>query len=502
MKTKIARRHTSAYAIALATALLLLPGFYFFPAVGDDLMSVLFFKDSFIWGKPFDWATYLANVREIYFGLHFRLPQLLMPFMMLIPKWIPAVISSAAAGYLLVGGSRMGAFLRSWKAMVLYAAGIVLLFPWTDQMYLISFQVPYLWGAALSLMLLKMILAPGSANVWLAGILGFVTGFWMEAYAGAVFGACVCLAIFYKEYRIKTIYIVTASLACGILTAAIPLIVYDKWTNWPDFHGRMIMVYPYLAVIALHALMSVMMLRRHRREVVNSLNLTLLEVGIASAILTVSFEAGARICGFGVVCALIGVIRLARCMEWGRGLAASVAAVLLGAFAVCHLVVVDVLCYRMGKETDYVLDRYLHHGESPVFTQLTLREDAPLLALQKPYFDWFAHDRPLKVFEKIYGDGHRPIEVVPRSLQDFAPAKAELIEGSARLYYYDGYLVGADTTLWMFITDFGRGPSPCYYHKVAFDGNDRRRYLWLHPDNASVDFLLNKKPLRVDSIPE
>ena len=81
-------------------------------------------------------------------------------------------------------------------------------------------------------------------------------------------------------------------------------------------------------------------------------------------------------------------------------------------------------------------------------------------------------------------------------------AKAELIEGSARLYYYDGYLVGADTTLWMFITDFGHGPSPCYYHKVAFDGSDRRRYLWLHPDNASVDFLLNKKPLRVDSIPE
>ena len=134
-----------------------------------------------------------------------------------------------------------------------------------------------------------------------------------------------------------------------------------------------------------------------------------------------------------------------------------------------------------------------------MFAPLTLRENAPLMALQKPYFDWFAHDNTLEVFNLIYSNDSVRLEVVPERLKYFSPGKAERVPGTAGVYVYDGLTVGTDSDTKWYMADFGHGSRSHRFHTVAFRGADGNEYVWLHLDYASLDFLMHPRPAKMDT---
>lgn len=117
------------YFMAVCTAVIISIGLWFFPFISDDLFSVVYFKDAFLHGGGVDLSVYCTNIRNIFEGSHFRLPNLLMPVVILLPKWIPAFISCLSIFYILRIGSQLGDFKSSWKGMTIFASGFIFLFP-------------------------------------------------------------------------------------------------------------------------------------------------------------------------------------------------------------------------------------------------------------------------------------------------------------------------------------------------------------------------------------
>ncbi len=490
--------HRISFITAAIFSILIAVGFYYFPLISDDLKSIIFCKETFLYDSTLDFDAFWENIIFIFKTNHFRLPNVLMPLIILLPKWIPAFLSGASLFYIYIAGAKLGSFAGSLNSMILYIFGIVFIFPWIDQLYLISFQAPYLWGAAFSILLLKWIFDKDRPSNILLFLFCVFLGTWQEAYAGTIVAACICLMIFYRTYRTMPITIIIIGLCCGMAINSLPLILFNKWTRWTFLEDRMIMIYPYVFITLVFVPVFLIVYKKNK-SVLNPFILTLLEISIASSIMAIYFKTGARVAGLGIICSIIGIISLlkARIAACG-GLFSKALFGAIGLITLVHIIVVDIECYKLGNETDYVVNRYRSHNESPVFATMTFRENAPWIALQKPYYDWFAHSRTLELFNCIYGNDSVMLEVAPAELRQFDIEKSELIPGTAHIYWYKGNMVGVNLDTNYFNVDFGRGKVERRFHTVAFSQQGKRTYFWMHPDNTIIDFLLHPKPLSID----
>ena len=494
---------TTNMIFAVVIALLSSIGFYYFPLVGDDLNSVHAIKESFLTGSPVDWTAYADNIKYIFYNNHFRLPNLIMPAMALLPKWIPALLSGLALLAVMWQGARIGGFTNSPVLFAFYATGIVLAFPWIDQMYLISFQMPYLWGAVFSLLLIRGIFTHRKLPMALLFLFSTIVSFWMEAYGGAILGACICLIVFYKRFRTKSIYTISAGLVMGIICVGYPMIIGSTATYHSFFQNRIMMVLPYLIPTVIYLLLDIAFVFRKRDIVIEPLNLTLTEIAVASLILTMFFKTGSRVDGLGVVCALIGIFHLIgkTAIKCGGKIRSLLVLTLLVANSI-HLIAVDRMCYRLGTETKLAVNEFLAGKPQPVFAPISLRENAPWYLLQKPYYDWFAHRKTLAIFNKIYGDENHKMTVVPIQLKDFSFDKCNPVPGTAGIYEYRGHLVATEW-LGYLMADYGSGAKAREFHCVQFKNvNDTTPLCWLHPDQAGIDIVLHPNALRIDKLEE
>lgn len=356
-------------------------------------------------------------------------------------------------------------------------------------------------GAALALWLLNKLLH-NQGPCALIAFMAWLTGFWLEAYAGALLGALICLYVFYPKYRTNVIICVCVGLAGGILCCAAPLIVLSKWTRWTFFEGRMTMIYPYLIINIVYLIAYLILVAKKHKAIIEPINLSLLEISIASALMCIYFKTGARINGLGIICSAIGLCRLMyqtnllnrhSTLSWIFG-------VILLSCSWIHLIAVDRMCRRLGKETEYVVNEFRKNKEDVIFAPMTFREDVPLFLLQKPYYDWFSHGSTLDIFNLIYGGECDSLKVVPESLKNFQPKDAQIVDGNAEILLYNGLLVSREDNIEFLSADYGRGANVRPYHTVRFKSSDGNMYTWLHLENTWLDQLLHPEPVHIDKI--
>lgn len=491
-------------ALSLLIGLLSAIGFWYFPLISDDLGSIAPVKPTYFDGEPVDFDVYFRWVRSVMESNHLRLGNLLMPFVILLPRWLPAAASGlAVAAIVYIGAKMCGSRLPRLLSAAIMATFIMVAYPWIDQLYLICFQVTYLWGAAVALVLVHDILyrrLPAAASAAIALLLGLAC----ESYAGPVVGGVVCLMLFYKEYRTRRMVAILMALVVGLIFEAIPYIVFSNWLRWNFFSSRAYILHVFIAPAVAYAVAYLVLLPIYRKTIVNPADLLLLEIAIASACLTEYFATGPRVFGFGTICCAIGLTRLAS-IAFAGGRSTSLGAIVAGIlflFDICHLVAVDIMCRKLRIETDYVVEQFLTTGGRPVFAPMTLRYDAPLLTLQKPHYDWFAHSAPRAIFFFTYG---RPdsewLTVVPEELADFVPGDGCPIEGNPTMRTYRGYLIGTEATPEVMLADYGLGMKMFDFNKVAFlHGEDGETYCWMYPQNTVIDQFFSPVPLRVKAI--
>lgn len=492
VKTDLLISHRILSAAAIVAAAAAVPGFYWFPHIADDLRSSWPLLDTYLHGAPVDWHAYVRDLVSIFRGNHFRLPNLLMPLVILLPKWLPALLSGAALCAILQLGAALGGFSRRPLPAVLFIAAMTLFFPWVDQMYLTSFQLPYLWGSAMSLWLMWLILRRRGRCAGVAA-LALATGLWHEALAGPLLAGIGALWVVSPRHRDRRAIYAAICLALGIGVIALPLF----WRSFPTAHAffesRQALVYPILLPTAAYAVACCAAAARPRQRMQE--HVFMLTVALTAAAVTIYFNAGPRTDALGSVCALAGLcgfIPASRRPRW------ILSAIIFSA-VLAHTAAVDNMCLRLRDETRRALAAARDNGTATVFARMTLREDAPWYLFQKPYYDWFAHRRPIEVLNATYFPGGTPIKVVPAVLRDFSPESATAVPGNAGVLLYRGYTVGPGDTPCSLDADFGRGSRRRDFHTVPFRARgDTTTYMWLHPDNAWPDFLLHPSPTNIN----
>lgn len=487
---------SQAYSRALCVAAIVaaaaaVPGFYWFPHIADDLRSAWPLLGSYLHGEPVNPAAYCEAAADIFRGNHFRLPNLLMPLVILLPKWLPAVLSGAALCAVYVLGAALCGFSRRPLPVVLFIAGMSLMFPWVDQLYLTSFQLPYLWGTTLAMWLILLMLSR-KGHVAAVAALALAVGVWHEAIAGPVLAGIVVLRLVSPAHRDRRTAWAAVCLALGIGVVALPLFLRHFPSGHAFFESRPALVYPILLPTAAYAIVWCLMLARGRRP--GAAHVFLLTVSLSAAAITLYFNAGPRTDALGSACSLAGLcgfIPASRRRRW------FLSAIIFSA-VLAHTAAVDAMCLRLRDETRHVLDAYRAGDGATIFAPMTLRENAPWYLFQKPYYDWFAHRRPLNVVARTYAAEGRPIEVVPEALRSFTPDSAGAVPGDAAIMMFRGYMVGPCGTPGWLVADFGRGARGREFHTVPFrTPADTTTYVWIHPDNAWPDFLLHPVPTNI-----
>lgn len=160
---------------------------------------------------------------------------------------------------------------------------------------------------------------------------------------------------------------------------------------------------------------------------------------------------------------------------------------------------VDVMCYRLRSQTDYVVSRYRQGASMPIFAPMTLRSEVPWYLMQKPYYDWFAHSWTLGSFNNAYGSSGHPLNVVPLPLKYFTPGKAATLNGNAGLYSYAGYIVGFVPANRLLMADYGAGERVLQFKITPFrSACDGQCYYWLYPESSFWEQVFFTLPERVD----
>ena len=455
-------------------------GFACFPHLADDLHSAFCFWDTYDKGAPIEWGAYADNLSKILYHNHFRLPNLLMPFVILLPGWIVAASSGTVFAALCLMAARMGGFRAKPLAFALFMLGMTVFYPWLDQLYLTSFQLPYIYGPALALWLLRR-LQTHRGNPWLTGMLAFTVGIWHEILGLPVLVTCAVMWLRYRRWRNAATAVSIAALTVGLALLTWLFSFNVARTSLIAFGLRSTSILPFFVPMLVYLGLALALRRRIGPRQFLLVTLT------AASLLTCSyFLLAPRITALGNVCALAGMCGLAaRHMRRTRAGVAA-AALTLGIIA-ANFAAADAVCLRINRDLADILAKYRRDPSQTVFAHIELSEDAPLWLLFKPtYFGWWAYKYGMWTIDRAYGLPGQPIRYVPEEMATFTPDRAVALGDS--IYLYRGHMVGVESTPDWIVADYGMGPRNRKFITVEFRSPvDGKTYLWLHPEQMWVD---------------
>lgn len=487
-----------AIIIMIVTSVAIALGFVWFPAIGDDIGYMGSFKNYIVNGKPFDPSGITESISIRYQNDNARLANVVMTFLAPLPRAIGAWLSVVALVAVFWIGSKLGSFTtRPWP-LILFIAGVVFCCPWIDQLYLIDFQLNYLWASALMLWLLISWLKESSA----IGLffLGLVVGVWHEGFGlPAAAGIFVSTLLFRQNRSLAKTAAALSGLAIGLAYLYFSPAMQNRLPGLNGyFSGRMIMVIPFAIPTVIYIVALVIRKMRHKNpDIVDVLMAT---VSLSSVAIMLWFEMGSRVGMPAVICSLIGLIKFIP--DSPKRL---IPAVILGAFTLIHIIAVDIVCLKLKRETEAVIALYRSNPRETIFSPMTSRGDVPLICMLKPYFDWFAHEKPAKFFSDFYGKTKDPIMVVPEAIADYDPEKASRVDGDAQITRWGGHNVGpAIDSIPRVITlvdNYGRGLRQRDYYVVPFTSRyDGKKYAWYNLDHTWLDATLHPEPIQISTI--
>jgi len=410
----------SAVVAAFVISVLFSVGFYLFPLISDDLNYRLPFKETL----P---AGYL-NIHDVFVFLNrlyhydnIRLANIVMVMLLPLPKWIGIAGSGCALFYVMTEGLRLSGVMDKpllWSAWLFF---VVFALPWGDQLYVFDFQLNYVWAASISLLSLRLFLNNG-LRAWKGLLIGLVAGLWHEGFSIPLVCALVVLMSVDMRYRSRSNKFMIAGVAIGLMVLLTAPAIFHrlKWTPWFDTRSNIVYLYAVPSLLYL-SLSTAMAFTRLRVRVLSPVNLALIIITVvAMAIMIVTLH-GPRVGWLGIVASGIGMAYILSGVDFfsKSTTVRNIIAVSFVSLCALHLTAVDLMCRRLDKEMDEVLTAWNLSPESTLFHDLILRDRVPLICLQRPYYDWFAHQSPIQLFGKMYGVGDGGPKVVPSVLKSY-----------------------------------------------------------------------------------
>ncbi|MGM9816144.1 MAG: hypothetical protein ACI304_03695 [Lepagella sp.] len=212
-------------------------GFYFLgtPRTGDDYTFLEFFKpwlDSqpeilneqgfamvdkggniFKYGFPID--EYVETIKNRYEGNNIRLANITAIFFLILPRWIGPLITLLLIFLIVRESFRMADLDPDSSPLMPIYLGLFTILIWNgDALNEFDFQVNYLWGVFVAVMLLRC-LRSQKRGIASSIILGVVMGWWHEGLALPILVGLVTMCIVFRECRQKKYYAAIVAMAIG-----------------------------------------------------------------------------------------------------------------------------------------------------------------------------------------------------------------------------------------------------------------------------------------------
>lgn len=474
-------------------------GFCLFPWISDDLHFRMPYRLSVLSGERVPLIGQIMHFKNVYLWNNGRIAN----FTMLMYQFWPGIVRGGLSAFMLWASLRTGLkFMgaESWGRASVWVCGFVLLMPWVDQIYVQDFQLNYLWAGTLGLVLSYMVIR-GGAGMMACALMAVLTGVWQEAVGFPVMVGLGVLWLFYPAFRTRRTALVVVLLGVGLvyLYTAQGARLY-RLTSLGAFSLRLDILLVYAVVPAVAAVVTLVRLVRRGR--VDAEELFMSVSAVVSAMLMLYAKAGPRVGWWGVMAGLMALI-MSCSGVWrsGRGVLKIVCGCLV-VFTCVHLVAVDVECFKIRRTYGKVLSECTARPGETVFADVPLRETAPLICLQKPYYNMFSHYCAVRLLSLFYFGEDHAVRVVPEELRDFRAGMGTAISDDGEFRAYKGYVVGPyagenPQVRYGMRADFRRGPGFVNMYICPFKDAEGVRRAWYVSDDSSVRGLLEPVPLKM-----
>ncbi len=497
------KRSVQVKLVLALIVVLLAIGFWYFPWISDDINYRNNFRHNLIDGEPVRISEILDN---FWLRCHYdnsRLANLTMLFLQFVPK-IFHVLGSALASWLMLWyGLKLIGRRDSLAAAALWSFFAVVTLPWVDQMYVFDFQLNYLWDSAFALVLAYCAIYH-KGKLWPLCVLAVFAGMWQEACTFPLFVGLGGLFVFYPAYRNKRIFFILLFLCLGLswLYFSPGGQVY-RGALWRPFGFRANMLALFAVLPAVQTVWAI--IRSIRRRSCPPLLFFLTVGSVVSAFLMLYSEFGPRVGWWACICAALGIMYLI--FERGYSLKKSriiaVSATLLYLFTCVHLVAVDHHARFERIQYDKVIEAYRADNDAVIYIDMVMREKAPLICMQKPYFGIFSHYRTNNILSIFYtGSEEHQMRVVPIELKDYTGEGLEDVPSNVDLKLYKGYMVGraiADCPLMILArVDYGYRQITMNVNIVPFKDKNGIDRAWYSLDSSTLESLIYPVPFGVE----
>jgi hypothetical protein len=459
-------------------------------------------------GIPWDgiWTTWV----ERYYTDNIRLGNLIVPFFLMLPKWVGSVLMTLCWIYTVFASFRLAGI--DWTKSRLVPLCLFLwtfCIPWEEDMGCLDYQFNYLLSTFLGMLLLGRLVrdksAPGVALEICYLLLGFVVGMSHEGIGVPFVCGIVAMLLFFRSCRrIEMVMSLIGLLIAISLLLTIPgmsfRVGYTVELKPLSSYG-FIMNINVLTFLFFISLCIYRILRNGVKAAIKNRDKILVFAIVSSFVscaIWLSTDAGAR---SGIWMELMSVVGIVRILHRWCGIknawqckGIKVLSALLLVAVYLHLAYVDVYVVRFRTSFDKMVSWFITEGENSFFGDYKSLGTRPAICGYLPPYGFYLFNT--RYFNQYYGvdikNRRKYAVIVPEELRMVSDNSGVEVEGGSGVRELSGnYFVKdvrngyIETDVKMVIPvsfDYGFGYSDGHCWKVPFRSEkDGEWYLWLIP---------------------
>lgn len=496
--------------------------YYLMPYKGDDLTYMMPMRD-YINGidDKFPLKNIIYAIRQRYRYDNIRLANDILPFFLLLPKWIPALLNGMMVLILFEFSRKLALIERGALCAVslLFAMSVVFL-PWYDQMFECCFAFNYVWSSTLALVYLYYFASHPQRprkSIQSASLimLGIVVGAFHEGISLPLFGG---LAVYLLVNHTKTTrwqLLLCLCLLPGLILLLTTPGIAKRSTFVTHFSNiTNLSLLKYHVPLILFLILLLFSVLRYRRQFAKLLITSPLLIITATALLSFGIhlinQFAPRV---GWTCTLFSIIGIFYLLHglypalYRPGLSASAIGTLVAVATLVHLGAATYYAIKLRREFDNVISIYRTSGYGTVFYDIISEFEVSPLLLKKPYFETFTWSISCLSLSNWYSENpDKYISVVPTSLRGIAASEMQSVPGNNSILEYKGnYIIprqfsesGFEALL---CTTFDDGSVKVHpWHFAPYCAKDSILYTYCHPQRIGIQHMLGKKIIRIDRL--
>ncbi len=326
-----------------------------------------------------------------------RLGNILVPFFLLLPKWIGSGLCVAAWLFAMTGSFRLAKVNIRQSPLVPLAVFLWCFFmPWRNGMGCVVFQFNYLIPSALSVMLLYylLVLYEKREHAFLIFIMAFLVGLWHEGFGLSIIVGLIAVLMRCRNLRNCDFILALIGLLVGVsILSVVPAmgVRCEKILNFAFNEVLQTIAY----TVGLSSLYWIFLLLviwvRVKKKIKKIFFDPIIIFSLASGIVTVCIMlvtyTESRVTWWAQFISVVGIMRVldGYYLFWKRyTLKTAILGSVTSMFVIMHLGVVDYYAMRMNNALRRALHSYQSNKNQSVFEDVLTYEEMPLISLKTP----------------------------------------------------------------------------------------------------------------------